>query len=177
MLASQLKIIYQGLSYLKSVTKEDYNSIISPNFMSSAGSHMRHVIDHYQAIISGLEREFIDYDVRERGSALESSPRLAIAKLNEVADWIKMLTEDELTKPTTLSTEVSVTNKNIQKVQTSVARELVFASSHAVHHYAMIAQISFAQKNSQSQLFGLAPATATFLRQTSKQTNVKHRGC
>lgn len=177
MIASQLEIIEQGISYLESVTKDDYIAIISPNFISSAGSHMRHIIDHYQAIISDLDCKLIDYDVRERGSDFELSPRLAINKLNDIADWLNTLNEEKLNKLTMLATEVSVSNKNIQQVQTSVARELVFAGSHAVHHYAMIAQISFAQKNSQPQSFGLAPATATFLRQTNKPTNIKQQGC
>lgn len=181
MLTSQLEIIEQGKLYLKSISKEGYTAIISPNFMSSAGSHIRHIIDHYLAIISGTENTLIDYDVRERGSEIESSPTLAINKFNEIARWIKSLSESELNKIITLTTEVSVTNKNVQKVQTSVARELVFAGSHAVHHYAMIAQISFAQEadtqqKPMPQAFGLAPATATFMRQnidkphTIKQT-------
>ena len=169
MITSQLEIIEQGQLYLNTVSTKDYTDIISPNFMSSAGSHMRHIIDHYLAIITGLNNDFVDYDVRVRGSQLESSPALAIDKLNEIAVWIKSLCEDELNQMITLSTEVSVINKNVQKVQTSVARELVFAGSHAVHHYAMIAQISFAQQNilqtkELPQYFGLAPATATFLR-------------
>ena len=176
MLASQLEIIEQGIDYLESVSNDDYIAIISPNFISSAGAHMRHIIDHYQAIISGFNYQLIDYDVRERGSKFESSPRLAIDKFNAIADWIKQLTEDKLNKQITLATEVSVSNKNIQHVQTTVARELVFAGSHAVHHYAMIAQISFAQKNLHPQSFGLAPATATFLRQTSKQASIEQQG-
>lgn len=171
MITSQLAIIDQALSYLKSISKEEYTTVVSPNFISSAGSHMRHITDHYQAIISGFNGDEIDYNIRERGSQLELSPALAIEKLNQIATWIKSLTENKLNKLIVLSTEVSVTNKNIQKVQTSVARELVFAGSHAVHHYAMIAQISFAQKNAQPPSFGLAPATATFLRQESKQAN------
>jgi hypothetical protein len=172
MITSQLEIIEQGQLYLDSVSKQDYIEIISPNFISSAGSHIRHIIDHYLAIMSGLKNEIINYDVRIRGGQLESSPNLAKEKLDDIATWIKSLEKDELDKMVTLSTEISVTNENIQKVQTSVARELIFAGSHAVHHYAMIAQISFAQKNAlQTSLphnFGLAPATATFLRQSGE---------
>ncbi len=173
MITSQLEIIEQGQLYLKTVSQKEYTAIISPNFMSSAGSHMRHVIDHYLAIITGLKSEYIDYDVRVRGSQLETSPQLAIEKLNEIALWINSISEDTLNEMITLSTEVSVTNKNVQKVQTSVARELIFAGSHAVHHYAMIAQISFVQKGvvqtkDLPQYFGLAPATATFLRQNAE---------
>ncbi|AAZ26729.1 hypothetical protein [Colwellia psychrerythraea] len=170
MITSQLEIIKQGQRYLNTVSKKDYSAIMSPNFMSSAGSHMRHIIDHYLAIMSGLHNEVIDYDSRVRGGQLESSPQLAIDKLNEISMWLKSLCEDELSKMIILSTEVSVTHKNVKKVKTSVARELVFAGSHAVHHYAMITQISFAQQSTLQtkalpECFGLASATATFLRQ------------
>lgn len=175
MLKSQLEIIEQGQLYLNTVSQEDYTAIISPNFISSAGSHMRHIIDHYLALMSGLNNKVIDYDTRQRGSKIELSPLLALDKLNDISDWIKNLTEAQLNKLITLKTEVSVTNKNVQKVQTTIARELIFTGSHAVHHYAMIAQISFAQQNSPSHSFGLAPATATFLRQSGNASNMKQR--
>lgn len=180
MITSQLEIIEQGQLYLKTVSKKDYTEIVSPNFISSAGSHIRHIIEHYLAIMSGLTSETINYDIRVRGGELESSPALAKNKLDIIAFWIKNLSDNELNQLITLSTEISVTNKNVQKVQTTVIRELIFAGSHAVHHYAMIAQISFAQKSSLQttslpQDFGLAPATATFLRENSGQaTDVSH---
>ena len=177
MITSQLEIIEQAQQYLKTVSTADYTAIISPNFVSSAGSHIRHVIDHYLAIISGIPNEIIDYDVRVRGGQIESSPQLALDKLDEIVVWIKNLSEDDLTKIVTLSTEISVIKKNIQQVKTSVLRELVFVGSHAVHHYAMIAQITFAQqdvkdKKELPQGFGLAPATVTFLRENSDKENV-----
>jgi hypothetical protein len=170
MITSQLEVIKQGQLYLDTVSNKDYTAIISPNFISSAGSHIRHIIDHYLAIMSGLNNELINYDVRVRGCQIETSPKLAKEKLDEIAIWVESLCEEELNKMITLSTEVSVTRKNVQEVQTSVARELIFAGSHAVHHYAMITQISFAQKSALQIVelpknFDLAPATATFLRQ------------
>jgi uncharacterized damage-inducible protein DinB len=165
MLTSQLEILEQGRLYLKSVTQEDYVEVISPNFISSAGSHIRHIVDHYLALISGLDDKLIDYDKRVRGSDIELSPTLAIDKLNEISDWINNLTEAQLNTLVTLKTEVSVISQNVQKVQTSIARELVFVGSHAVHHYAMIAQISYAQTKALPHTFGIAPATATYMRE------------
>ena len=46
MLNSQLEILAQGHAYLEGVTKEDYSQVVTPNFISSAGAHMRHIIDH-----------------------------------------------------------------------------------------------------------------------------------
>lgn len=165
MLTSHLEILEQGRLYLNSVTQENYIEIISPNFISSAGSHIRHIIDHYQSIISGLETGIIDYDLRLRGSKVEESSQLAIEKLNAIEIWMKSLSADNLNKIITLSTEISTRNRAVQVVQTTVARELIFAGSHAVHHYAMIAQITFAQTTTASTSFGIAPATATFLRE------------
>lgn len=171
MLASQLEIIEQALSYLESVSEEDYTAIMSPNFISSAGSHMRHIIDHYQAIIIGINNDLIDYDVRERGSNIESSPVLAMNKLNEIGKWIRTLSENQLNTDILVVNEVSVSNKKVQQVKSSVARELMFASSHAIHHYAMIAQICFAQNILLPKSFGIAPSTATFLRKDTKPLN------
>ena len=173
MLNSQLEIIKQGQQYLHNVSQADYTAIISPNFISSPGAHIRHIIEHYQAIISGFESKLIDYDDRNRGGQIESSPQLALQILTEIAHWIKNLLKSDLEQIITLSTAISVTNKTVQHVQTSVARELVFAGSHAVHHYAMIAQIASTQNVSLPQSFGLAPSTLSFIKQSDSDDNFK----
>jgi hypothetical protein len=164
MLKSQQEIVAQGMSYLQSVSHSNYTAILAPHFISSAGSHFRHIIDHYLAIIFGIENNLIDYDIRHRGGEIEVSPELAIEKLDYIALWLGKLTPIMLNKTIELSTEISVTDKKTLILQTSVARELVFAGSHAVHHYALIAQIALMQNASIPPSFGIAPATATFLR-------------
>lgn len=170
MLNSQLEILAQAREYLEHVSKNDYTDIVTPNFISSAGAHIRHILDHYLSIINGLENNLVDYDVRHRGNAIEHDPSEALKQLDDITEWISQLSPTTLNKNITLSTEISVSSKVIEKIPTSVARELIFAGSHAVHHYATIAQISFAQHASRSKLpcppaFGIAPATATFIRQ------------
>jgi uncharacterized damage-inducible protein DinB len=171
MLNSQLEILGQGQSYLKNVTAEHYTAIIKPNFISCAGAHMRHIIDHYLAIMAGVNSGLIDYDVRFRGVGPEQDRLLASVRLTEIALWIEQLTDEDLEATIWVSTEVCVSTKKVLRVQSSIARELVFAASHAVHHYAMIAQIAFAQKAPLPAIFGLAPATATFLRQSDSALN------
>lgn len=164
MLTSQLGVLAQGKTYLKSVSKADYNEIVAPNFISSAGSHIRHIIDHYLAVIAGLESGIIDYDNRSRGGSLESDPQAAIAKIDEIIHWIEDISDEMLNIQLKLSTEISVTQTTVQKIPTSLARELIFVGSHAVHHYAMINQISMAQEKNLDPSFGIAPATATYMR-------------
>jgi len=168
MLTSQLEIIQQGQDYLNTLSNNEntghYCEVISPVFISSAGAHMRHIIDHYLAIISGLSKGFIDYDVRHRGDKFELEPELALEKLMQISHWLQSLATTDLNQALVLSTEVSIYEKKVQSVPTSLARELVFAGSHAVHHYAMIAQIAQQQEIDLPASFGIAPATATHLR-------------
>jgi len=168
MLTSQLEIIQQGQDYLNVLSIkgniDSYRAVIAPFFISSAGAHMRHIIDHYLALIAGLSQGYIDYDVRHRGDKLELDPQLALEKLAQIAQWLQSLANTDLNRNLVLSTEVSVFEKKILSVPTSLARELVFAGSHAVHHYAMIAQIALQQKITLPANFGIAPATATHLR-------------
>jgi len=168
MLTSQLEIIKQGQDYLNTLINNnnnaDYRKVLSPLFISSAGAHMRHIIDHYLALIAGLPLGKVDYDVRHRNSEVALEPKLALDKLTQISYWLKSLASTDLTRALILSTEISVHEKNVQSVPTSLARELVFAGSHAVHHYAMIAQIAQQQKIVLPSCFGIAPATATYLR-------------
>ena len=85
---SQLEILAQAQQYLQSVIKTDYTEIPVPNFMSSAGSHIRHIVDHYSAIMAGIESDIIDYDVRTRGSQIEECPEIAVKKVSDISNWI-----------------------------------------------------------------------------------------
>ena len=168
MLTSQLEIIKQGQDYLNALissnNKAHYRKVFAPLFISSAGAHMRHIIDHYLALISGLPLGKVDYDVRHRNSNVELEPELALKKLAQISNWIKSLENTDLTRVLVLSTEISVHEQIVESVPTSLARELVFAGSHAVHHYAMITQIAQQQEMVLPNSFGIAPATATYLR-------------
>ena len=57
MLKSQLEILAQAQNYLINVTESDYTKILTPNFISSAGAHIRHIIDHYLAVITGFDKK------------------------------------------------------------------------------------------------------------------------
>lgn len=164
MIASQVIILQQAQTYLASVTDEQYTEVISPFFMSSAGAHMRHILDHYYAIINGIGENEIDYDKRSRGGVIEKSSEAAQSSIVEIIVFLKALSASQLQQTIKLSTEISVEDKQIAIVNTTVAREIVFAGSHTVHHLATIKHIAQMQNVNVSGSLGIAPATATFLR-------------
>lgn len=169
MIRSQLEIIAQGQAYINGISDEDYNEVITPLFISSTGAHIRHVIDHYQAIITGSRQGVIDYDHRARGTEIETNPQAAMLAFQKIHLWLKNLPAHAFEQPLQLSTEISISEEHVMKVATTLARELIFAGSHAIHHFAMIAQIAQAQENTLPTFFGIAPATASFMRKSSQQ--------
>jgi len=166
MINSQINTLAQAKSYLSTVTSEQYKEVITPLFISSSGQHLRHILDHYVAIIEGLDIGLIDYDKRTRGGVIETDIAAASALILEIETFLLSLTDNQLQEKIQLSTEVCVVKKKVVVVNTTLARELVFVGSHAIHHFAMIDQISKAQQLVTPEQFGIAPATATFIRDT-----------
>lgn len=167
MIISQCEVLTQAQSYVELVTPAQYSDVISPQFMSSAGAHIRHIIDYYQAFIDGIETGIIDYDSRRRNTAIEIEPQLAWNKLAQIKEKILTLDEQSLYQDIMLTTEVSISECVVQQVPSSLARELIFVGSHAVHHFAMIKQISNMQQLALPNNFGIAPSTATHLRKVA----------
>lgn len=164
MINSQINILAQAKTYLHSVTVSQYQQIINPLFISSAGAHMRHILDHYTAILMGFSAGFVDYDLRSRGGEIETDIDKALVLIGEVENFLLSLSKEQLQQKIQLSTEVSIDKKQVEVVMSTLARELVFVGSHAIHHFAMIEQISKTQLLATPEQFGIAPATATFLR-------------
>lgn len=169
MIRSQIKILAQAKHYLNAATPTQYNEIVTPLFISSTGAHMRHILDHYKAIMIGFDKGCIDYDKRSRGGRVETDIEQALALISEIDVFLSSLTTNQLQQEIQLSTEVCVEKKQIEIVNTTLARELIFAGSHAIHHFAMIGQISKAQNLTIPEQFGIAPATATFLRDSQNK--------
>jgi len=164
MIKSQITILQQAQHYLMGVSEQQYCEIISPLFMSSAGAHIRHILDHYHAMIVGMKSGVIDYDQRTRGGSVESEPHAALQAIDKIIMFLNGLSEQALQQTVKLSTEVSVTNKQVMIAETTLAREVIFVGSHAVHHLATIKHIALTQKIDVAEELGIAPATATFLR-------------
>lgn len=163
MIASQLEIIEQGKYYLKKLSDEQYNHVPKPLFNSSAGAHMRHVIDHYLALIQATDK-VINYNKRHRFGESENHTAAALQQLSDIADWLNQLTKTDLQQTVSVISEISVSTQQDYAGESTLGRELVFVSSHAVHHYFSLKLIARSQGITLSDSFGVAPATASFQR-------------
>jgi len=161
---SCIEVLQQGERFLKTVSPASYQEITRPYFISSPGEHMRHILDHFIAIQKGLALSEIDYDLRQRGSNIETDKNLALIQLKEIRQWLLTLNKDDLNKTLKIKTEVSVIETSKAQALSSLERELIFAASHAAHHFSIISIAMQMQDLKLDHNFGIAPATATYLR-------------
>ena len=163
-----VEVLDQGKNFLNSVSDDAYTKVVKPFFISSSGEHMRHILDHFLVLIKGYENGMINYDNRNRGSQVESQRLLALTQLNEIVVWLMSLEQKDLDEKRIISTEVALSTTIVTEAESTLQRELVFAASHAVHHYASIATSIQMQDLSLDKNFGIAPATASYLRSSDK---------
>jgi hypothetical protein len=163
MITSQLEIIEQAKRFLGCLSDQQYTHVARPLFGSSAGAHVRHIIDHYLALMH-KEGNIVNYNVRHRFSDVENSISDALKQLESIISWLNSLDETTLNMPVEVISEISVSEQQDFSGHSTFGRELVFISSHAVHHFFTLKLIAKVQGIKLDAEFGLAPATATYQR-------------
>ena len=155
----------QGVALLTSMTNEQYCMRAKPYVNSCIGEHLRHVLDLYYALKEQVE--IINYDVRRRGALVESCRVTGLNELQQIKTWLLSLQPSMMNNKMIMSTEVSVIDTSVAQVETSLIRELIFVSSHAVHHYALMDISAKLCDFDTPDNMGVAPATLTALRNDS----------
>jgi hypothetical protein len=164
-LEGQLETIQQAKAFLLGLTAENYQFVIKPHFASSAGAHMRHILDHYSALKDGLSKGLVNYNKRNRYSNVETCPQSALLQWQDIEKWIIEVSQLDADMPITVVCETSVYETKNTHTKSTLARELVFVSSHAIHHFSLMAVINSLLGNKDEANFGVAPSTATYTRQ------------
>jgi uncharacterized damage-inducible protein DinB len=137
----------------------------------TVGKHLRHLADHYAAILVGLEAgSCIDYDHRERDVPMETDRDMARHELHRLKARVVELSSASHTTPMAIRVMVTGLGKEAT-LATSLGRELAFATHHAVHHQAMMRAIAGECGASAPMDFGVAPSTIHHeLTRTSTQS-------
>jgi hypothetical protein len=165
---SYTAVIDQAISLLQGLTDAEYQKVLKPHFSSSVGAHIRHVIDHFLALQSGIDSGHINYNVRHRHNQCEQFVEAACEALIDIKQWLSKLDEMKCKASIIVTTEIDIAHTKSASCKSTIERELVFASSHAIHHYALIRIMCAMQNKDIPEFFGYAPATITHL---NKQLN------
>ena len=129
-------IIGQMTELLKRISPEHYSRPLALFNGSSIGQHFRHIFDFYNCLCNGVSDGTIDYTKRDRDPLVETDPAyaaLVFFKMQQICN----------TLPETATIEIiadfsSALDVDRPVVKSTIARELMYAYDHAVHHLAMI---------------------------------------
>lgn len=158
--AGNLIVLEQAIDALERVPDAVYAGLGQAPGQSPVGAHFRHVFDHYRAFLAGVEAGAIDYDARERGTAVEHDRTLALATARGFASAIARLPLDTLPRRLQVSVRsVAGEDDAPDWSGSTVKRELQFLVSHTVHHYALIKLLLEQVGVETAAGFGVAPST------------------
>jgi hypothetical protein len=131
-------------------------------FRAQIGPHLRHVIEHYEELLTGLATRVIDYDARAREQALEHDPGQAIARIDSIVARLAVI--GDVPETIAVSQQGGLDGDERFIVMSSPLRELLFVAGHAIHHYAMLKPALESAGVPLPSDFGKAPGTVRYER-------------
>lgn len=159
-----MDVIEQGIILLGTLSDDEYQHVATPYVNSSIGEHFRHSLDLYFSLMNEQQTGIIDYDFRRRGSQVEECRTTALREFEHIKQWLLALRSGDIYRHVEVKTEVSLHQQYSEQLTSSMARELIFVAAHAIHHYALIRVSALYCNADVSADFGIAPATASYLR-------------
>lgn len=142
-------------------------------YAQAVGPHLRHIIEHYQALLNTLadpDTDCVDYDARSRALDVQSDPAVTRQRLQAQMAVMDQHAQDpclSLSMALTTRLQAGTVGELAVSVVTTLGRELLFVGSHTTHHYALLAHYCQAAGVSLGADFGKAPATVAFERRAA----------
>jgi uncharacterized damage-inducible protein DinB len=150
----------QALELCASLPPEAYAAREPRSERGGVGAHVRHVLDHYDAFLDGLERGFVDYDARERDPATEADVAVARERLRAtIARLLAAAARTESARELLIAADDHGDGARAKPSASSVGRELQYLAAHTVHHFALMAVALRAAGHEPGRDFGVASST------------------
>ncbi|MFN2361185.1 MAG: DinB family protein [Marinobacter sp.] len=169
LVAENAHAINQLVELLVELPGQLYRQTFGAKKQHVIGKHVRHIIDHYMALLSAVNRQVsgpLDYEKRQREERLEQDNHAACNRLLAIINSIGRLAGMPPNTPLTME---HLSDDQRRTVSTSVDRELVFLASHTVHHMAIIAMLAEQGGIGVSDGFGVHPSTLRHQQQLQMQ--------
>lgn len=150
-------VFEQIVSCVARVTPEQYRDLRVPGLGGTIGTHVRHCLDHLSLLLERHDGQRLDYDHRDRGTAIELDPAAAVSAITAALDDLAVARtrpdRDVVLRVMVAGDGAAVTARS------SLVRELAFVLSHTIHHAAMIRVLLEHAGAPVPEGFGLAPST------------------
>ncbi len=158
LISTNCQLLAQSVEMIEMISSEAYTQRESPLYASSVGEHLRHVVEHYQMFLSGVESGVADYDARIRDLRISTDPAFAKWTIHQVGLALEHMPSSD--KPVSVRLASSHDGSHPMIVSdSSLCRELQYLQAHTVHHFALIAMILRLQGMELATDFGVASST------------------
>ena len=156
--SSLLHLLRELRFMIERIDDDSYTAPAPGRSSGSIGGHVRHCLDHVRALLAATRSRLCTYDRRERGTDIERCRLSALQQIVDLEVEIASLAHDALDLSIAVETQ-SDTLGTMVVTRSTVAREIVFVSSHIIHHNALVAHLLALHETHMDARFGVAPAT------------------
>ncbi len=129
------KNLSNAISLIDAIDTTTYTDCCVGPYYSSIGSHLRHALDFFDCIISGIQDNDIDLTSRKRDEAIATNPEAAKNQIYHIQEQLNTfigVNTDYLLHVTDNLGDGKVT------IMYTLESILAQANTHATHHYAII---------------------------------------
>jgi uncharacterized damage-inducible protein DinB len=156
-------LLHQLFDLVETLSDEEYTRKPVGVVESSIGGHVRHNLDHLEALLRGLPDGEVCYDHRDRGTDVERDRVAAMGAMLRLERELTAFSWSDVPHLLKLSVLVAPDLPPTVTV-TSLDRELAFVVSHTIHHNALIAVMAKLLGAGFPAEFGYAPSTVAHKR-------------
>lgn len=154
-----VEALTQGEALLDQLSDETYTRKLPVAFNASVGGHYRHCLDHFRTLLNATMAGDLNYDHRERGTAIETDRTAALRATRELRVGFDLLDSVCLARSLAVTCKTNYAAAGPQLATSTVGREIMYAVAHAVHHYALIGIMCGLMGVALPAGFGVAPST------------------
>jgi hypothetical protein len=122
------------------------------------GGHVRHCLDHVSALIAATYTGVCAYDGRARGTDVETCRSAALIAITGLISAVAGFDPSLLHREIEVDIQIDRTG-TISRTRSSVGRELLYVTSHTIHHNALLALMLRGRGIAVDPHLGLAPST------------------
>jgi len=149
--------LQRGIKLLNAIDDNQYGDNSIAPYHSSIGIHMRHILDVFDCIFSGLESRKVDLAARKRNELAETKVDFGLMYFEEIIEKLKKLESENLDIVVEVKDDLGL---GVVTANYTLASALIQAHSHAIHHFASIGYvISQLGINLPDSDFGYNPTT------------------
>ncbi len=149
--------LQRGIKLLNAIDDKQYGDNSIAPYHSSIGIHMRHILDVFDCIFSGLESRKVDLSARKRNELAETKVDFGLMYFEEIIKKLEKLESENLNIVVEVKDDLGL---GVVTANYTLASALIQAHSHAIHHFASIGYvISQLGINLPDSDFGYNPTT------------------